>query len=58
MFLGQTGLLRQKFFEIIGLIGRTLFKHTGLLGQIGLLGYALLEQTVPSQMLAGSDRDL
>ena len=37
MFLGQTGLLRQKFFEIIGLLGRTLFKHTGLLVRIGLL---------------------
>ena len=35
-----------------------MFKHTGLLGQIGLLGYTLLEQTLPSQTLAGSNRDL
>ena len=55
MFLGETGLLRSTFFEIIG---QTLFKHTGLLRQIGLLGYTLLEQTLPSQTLAGSDRDL
>ena len=58
MFLGQTGLLKQKCFRIIGLLGQTLFKHTGLLGQKGLLGYTLLEQTLPSQTLAGSDRDL
>ena len=38
MFPGQTGLLRLKFFKIIDLLGRTIFKHTGLLGQIGLLG--------------------
>ena len=35
-----------------------LFKHTGLLGRIGLLGYTLLEQILPSQTLAGLDRDL
>ena len=58
MFLGQTGLLKEKCFRIIGLLGQTLFKHTGLLGQKGLLGYTLLEQTLPSQTLAGSDRDL
>ena len=44
--------------EIIGLLGRILLKHTGWLGRIGLLGYTLLEQTLPSQKLAGSDRDL
>ena len=43
MVHGQTGLLRQTFFEIIGLLERTLLKHTGLLGWIGLLGYTLLE---------------
>ena len=41
-----------------GLLGRTMLKHTGLLGRIGLLGKKLLEQTVPSKRLAGSDRDL
>ena len=58
MFLGQTGLLRLKFFEIIGLLGQTLFKHAVLVGQIGLIGQTLLEQTLPLQMLTGSDRDL
>ena len=37
--------------KIIGLLGRTLFNHTGLLGRICLLGYTLLEQKLPSQTL-------
>ena len=37
MFLGQTGLLRQTLFGIIGLLEWTLFKHTGSQGRIGVL---------------------
>ena len=40
------------------MLGQTLLKHTYLLGQIGLLGKALLEQTVSSQVLVGSERGL
>ena len=43
---------------MIGLLGQTLLKHTGLLGRIGLPGQTLLELTVPSQTLVGSERDL
>ena len=46
MLYGQTGWLRQKLLEIIGLLGRILLKHTGLLGEIGLLESTSLEPTV------------
>ena len=35
-----------------------MLKHTCLLGRIGLLGLTLLEPTVPSKTLVGSERDL
>ena len=46
MLYGQTGLLRQKLLEIIGLLGRILLKHTGLLEEIGLPESTSLEPTV------------
>ena len=57
MFLRQTGLFRLKFLEIVGVLRRTLLEHTSSLQRIGLLEWTSLKQTVPSQTLAGSERE-